>query len=167
MKKILFLTMLMAVTWIYGYSQQRTEAEAAAIAKAFMQNNGYDFKITKSTTPAKIRAKKAGEITPYYIFNDTQKGGFVIVGGQEAMSDILAYSDEDCFDIDDMPPSAAEWLEAYSQSAIIAADEPEKSKAEKRAAAKATAPAKPAAAPRTKGYTPFEGLGGLFSQQED
>jgi len=137
MKKILLLTMLMAVTWIYGYSQQRTEAEAAAIAKAFMQNNGYDFKITKSITPAKIRAKKAGEITPYYIFNDTQKGGFVIVGGQEAMSDILAYSDEDCFDIDDMPPSAAEWLEAYSQSAIIAADEPEKSKAEKRAAAKA------------------------------
>ena len=131
--------MLMAITWIYGYSQQRTEAEAAAIAKAFMQNNGYDFKITKSTTPAKIRAKKAGEITPYYIFNDTQKGGFVIVGGQEAMSDILAYSDEDCFDIDDMPPSAAEWLEAYSQSAIIAADEPEKSKAEKRAAAKAFA----------------------------
>ena len=137
MKKILLLTMLMAVTWIYGYSQQRTEAEAAAIAKAFMQNNGYDFKITKSTTPAKIRAKKAGEITPYYIFNDTQKGGFVIVGGQEAMSDILAYSDEDCFDMDDMPPSAAEWLEAYSQSAIIAADYPEKSKAEKRAAAKA------------------------------
>ena len=129
--------MLMAVTWIYGYSQQRTEAEAAAIAKAFMQNNGYDFKITKSTTPAKIRAKKAGEITPYYIFNDTQKGGFVIVGGQEAMSDILAYSDEDCFDIDDMPPSAAEWLEAYSQSAIIAADYPEKSKAEKKAKAKA------------------------------
>ena len=139
MKKILLLTMLMAITWIYGYSQQRTEAEAAAIAKAFMQNNGYDFKITKSTTPAKIRAKKAGEITPYYIFNDTQKGGFVIVGGQEAMSDILAYSDEDCFDMDDMPPSAAEWLEAYSQSAIIAADEPEKSKAEKRAAAKAFA----------------------------
>ncbi|MBR6805473.1 MAG: C10 family peptidase [Bacteroidaceae bacterium] len=137
MKKILLLTMLMAVTWIYGYSQQRTEAEAAAIAKAFMQNNGYDFKITKSTTPAKIRAKKAGEITPYYIFNDTQKGGFVIVGGQEAMSDILAYSDEDCFDMDYMPPSAAEWLEAYSQSAIIAADYPEKSKAEKRAAAKA------------------------------
>ena len=137
MKKILLLTMLMAVTWIYGYSQQRTEAEAAAIAKAFMQNNGYDFKITKSTTPAKIRAKKAGEITPYYIFNDTQKGGFVIVGGQEAMSDILAYSDEDCFDIDDMPPSAAEWLEAYSQSAIIAADYPEKSKAEKKAKAKA------------------------------
>ncbi|MBQ3152368.1 MAG: C10 family peptidase, partial [Bacteroidaceae bacterium] len=68
-----------------------------------------------------------------------QKGGFVIVGGQEAMSDILAYSDEDCFDMDDMPPSAAEWLEAYSQSAIIAADEPEKSKAEKRAAAKAFA----------------------------
>ena len=136
MRKLLLSIMLLSVA-IFAMAQQRSQADAAAIAKAFMQSNGYDFSITKSTTPAKVRAKKAGEIVPYYIFNDTQKGGFVIVGGQEAMSDILAYSNEDCFDVDDMPPSAAEWLEAYTQSAIIAADEPEKSKAEKKAAAKA------------------------------
>ena len=121
---------------IFSVAQQRTEADAAAIAKAFMRNNGYDFDITKTTAPVKIRAKKAGEITPYYIFNDTRKGGFVIVGGQESMSDILAYSDEECFDINDMPPSAAGWLEVYSQCAILAADNPEKSKADKRAAEK-------------------------------
>ena len=33
--------------------------------------------------------------------------------------------------------------------------------------AKPAAPAKTTFAPRTKGYTPFEGLGDLFSQQED
>ena len=38
---------------------------------------------------------------------------------------------------------------------------------EKRAARPAAAPAKTTYAPRTKGYTPFEGLGGLFSQQDD
>ena len=119
---------------ICSVAQQRTEAEAAAIAKAFMQDNGYSFDITKSTAPAKVRAKKAGEITPYYIFNDTRKGGFVIVGGQEGMSDILAYSNEECFDTDDIPPVAAEWLNVYTQSAMIAADEPEKSKAQKREA---------------------------------
>ena len=119
---------------IFGMAQQRTESDAAAIAKAFMQENGYSFNITKSTAPAKVRAQKAGEIVPYYIFNDTQKGGFVIVGGQEAMSDILAYSNDECFDTNDMPPVAAEWLNYYTQSAIIAADYPEKSKAEKRAA---------------------------------
>ena len=102
MKKLLLSIALLSTT-IFSIAQQRTEAEAAAIAKAFMQNNGYDFNITKSTTPAKVRAKKAGEIVPYYIFNDTQKGGFVIVGGQEAMSDILAYSNEECFDTSDTP----------------------------------------------------------------
>jgi hypothetical protein len=45
-------------------AQQRTEAEAEAIAKAFMQNNGYDFNITKSSKIKKVRAEKAGEITP-------------------------------------------------------------------------------------------------------
>ena len=138
MRKVL-LSIALLTTAIYTVAQQRTEAEAAAIAKTFMQENGYNFDITKSTAPAKIRAKKAGEITPYYIFNDTRKGGFVIVGGQEGMSDILAYSDEECFDINDIPPTAANWLEAYTQCAIIAADEPEKSKACKREAAKAFA----------------------------
>lgn len=135
MKKTTLLLILLHVA-IFSVAQQRTEADAAAIAKAFMRNNGYDFDITKTTAPVKIRAKKAGEITPYYIFNDTRKGGFVIVGGQESMSDILAYSDEECFDINDMPPSAAGWLEVYSQCAILAADNPEKSKADKRAAEK-------------------------------
>ena len=104
MKKFLLSLLLLAGALLPTTAQQRSEAEAEAIAKAFMQNNGYDFKITKSAKVNKIRTDKAGEITPYYIFNDTEKGGYVIVGGQEAMSDILAYSDEDCFDTDDMPP---------------------------------------------------------------
>ncbi len=137
MKRLLLMTLLAIAVLLPGVAQQRTEAEAEAIAKAFMQNNGYDFNITKSAKIKKVRAEKAGEITPYFIFNDTQKGGFVIVGGQEGMSDILAYSDEDCFDTDDMPPAAKWWLDVYTQSAIKAADYPEQSKAEKRAAAKA------------------------------
>lgn len=138
MKKIL-LSITLLSTALFSIAQQRTEAEAAAIAKAFMQNNGYEFNITKSMAPAKILTQKAGDIVPYYIFNDTRKGGFVIVGGQEAMSDILAYSDEDCFDTGNVPPAAAQWLEVYSQCAIAAADNPEASMAQKKAAAKAFA----------------------------
>ena len=32
---------------------------------------------------------------------------------------------------------------------------------------KAAAPKRTTAVPRTKGYTPFEGLGGLFAQDND
>jgi hypothetical protein len=136
MKKFLLSLLLLAGAILPASAQQRTEAEARAIANAFMQNNGYDFAITKSAKINKVRTEKAGEITPYYIFNDTQKGGFVIVGGQEAMSDILAYSNEDCFDVDDMPPAAKFILGAYAEAAVMAADYPEKSMAEKKAAAK-------------------------------
>ena len=129
--------MLLSAMFIPSMAQQRTEAEAEAIAKAFMQNNGYNFNVTKSAKIEKVRAEKAGEITPFFIFNDTQKGGYVIVGGQEGMSDILAYSNDECFDVDDMPPSAAAWLEYYASIAIKAADNPEASKAEKKARAKA------------------------------
>ena len=137
MKKFLLSAMLLSAMFIPVTAQQRTEAEAEAIAKAFMQNNGYNFNVTKSANINKVRAEKAGEITPFFIFNDTQKGGYVIVGGQEGMSDILAYSNDECFDVDDMPPAAAAWLEYYASIAIKAADNPEASKAEKKARAKA------------------------------
>ena len=61
-------------------------------------------------------------------------------------------------------------LDTKSQFAKLKAQYEEEKRAAARAAAPAkpaTAPAKPASAPRTKGYTPFEGLGDLFSQQED
>ncbi|MBR2511299.1 MAG: Spi family protease inhibitor [Alphaproteobacteria bacterium] len=137
MKKSLLTMLLSIMVLLPSAAQQRSEAEAQAIAKAFMQNNGYDFNSTKSAKIQKVRAEKAGEIIPYYIFNDTQNGGFVIVGGQEGMSDILAYSDEECFNVDDTPPSAAAWLDYYAAVAKKAADYPEESKAEKKAAAKA------------------------------
>ena len=130
MKKILLL-ILLAVVALPSIARQRSEAEAAAIANAFMQNNGYEFNITKTPKINKVRAEKAGEITPFYIFNDTQKGGYVIVGGQEGMSDILAYSYDECFDTEDTPPAAAAWLEYYAEVAKKAADYPEESKAEK------------------------------------
>ena len=137
MKKFLLSLLLLGGAILPTTAQQRSEAEAQAIAKAFMQNNGYDFNITKSAKINKVRTEKAGDITPYYIFNDTKNGGFVIVGGQEAMSDILAYSDEDCFDVDDMPPAAKMWLDIYAASAKKAAEYPEESMAEKKAASKA------------------------------
>ena len=137
MKHFLLSLMLSAVVLTPTIAQQRSEADAAAIANAFMQNNGYNFNITKAPKINKVSTEKAGEITPYYIFNDTQKGGFVIVGGQEGMSDILAYSYDECFDTDDLPPSAQMWLDIYAEVAKKAANDPAAAKAEKKARAKA------------------------------
>ena len=137
MKKFLLQLLLLAGAILPASAQQRTESEAQAIAQAFMKNNGYEFNITKSAKINKVRTAKGGDITPYYIFNDTRNGGFVIVGGQEGMSDILAYSDDECFDTNDIPPAAQFWLDTYAESAKKAADDPEAAMAEKKAAAKA------------------------------
>ena len=64
MRKLLLSLLLLAGAILPASAQQRTEAEALAIAKAFMQNNGYDFKVTKSARINKVRAEKAGDITP-------------------------------------------------------------------------------------------------------
>ena len=47
MKKFLLSLALLSATLLPGAAQQRSEAEADAIAKAFMQNNGYE----KNTNP--------------------------------------------------------------------------------------------------------------------
>jgi outer membrane lipoprotein-sorting protein len=57
MKKILLL-ILLAVVALPSIAQQRSEAEAAAIANAFMQNNGYEFNITKTPKSTKYVQRK-------------------------------------------------------------------------------------------------------------
>lgn len=49
----------------------------------------------------------------FYIFNCVEKGGFVIVSGEDTAQPILAYSTTDKFAIDNMPDNIRNWLQAY------------------------------------------------------
>lgn len=49
----------------------------------------------------------------FYIFNCVEKGGFVIVSGEDTAQPILAYSTTDTFAIDNMPDNIRNWLQAY------------------------------------------------------
>ena len=115
MKRHLLLLFLFAASVLSPLSaQQRTESEALAIAKAFMENNGYSFNATQKAKTRSVTTSSSTKITPYYIFNDTEKGGFVVVGGCEGISNILAYSTEGCMDVDNLPPAAKAWLDSYA-----------------------------------------------------
>ena len=64
MKKFLLSLLMSAAIIAPTAAQQRSEAEAASIANAFMQGNGYNFNITKAPKAKKVSSEKAGEITP-------------------------------------------------------------------------------------------------------
>jgi DNA polymerase-3 subunit epsilon len=58
-------------------------------------------------------------------------------------------------------------LDTKRQFALLKEQFEQEKRAARAAVPAQSAPAKTTYAPRTKGYTPFEGLGDLFSQQED
>lgn len=58
----------------------------------------------------------------FYIFNSKSGNGFAIVSGYDCLPDILGYSPEGSFDIDNIPPNM-EWLLKYYQALAKAAED--------------------------------------------
>lgn len=53
----------------------------------------------------------------YFIFTSEVGGnGFVVVSGDERMPEILAYSDQNDFDVDNIPPSVQYWFDCYEEA---------------------------------------------------
>jgi len=53
---------------------------------------------------------------PYYIYNDAQNKGFVIVSGTTEMGEILAYSNENALDTTNLHPGLAQLLNSYKMA---------------------------------------------------
>ena len=67
---------------------------------------------------AQARAKglRPAALAPYYIYNDAQDKGFVVVAGDDDMGDVLAYSTEGTLDTLQANPGVKLLLEAYRQT---------------------------------------------------
>lgn len=67
---------------------------------------------------AQARAKglRPAALAPYYIYNDAQGKGFVVVAGDDDMGDVLAYSTEGTLDTLQANPGVKLLLEAYRQT---------------------------------------------------
>ena len=92
------------------------------IAKKFTNST-----IFKSTKPEMKLRQLSSSISPneklckgreaYYIFSASSNDkGFVIVSGDRRMPDVLAYSDENSFDADNIPPNVRYWLDCYVET---------------------------------------------------
>jgi hypothetical protein len=56
----------------------------------------------------------ASEETYYYVFNIGEEG-FVIVSGDDKARPVLGYSLKGNFDVNNLPPAFAEWLDGYQK----------------------------------------------------
>ncbi len=86
-----------------------SENQARAIAGQF-------FNVDMGARPSAMKAKgKSGNVTPFYVFNNPEQLGWVIVAGDDRARTILAYSDESYFDADEVPECVQDWLNDYTE----------------------------------------------------
>lgn len=105
----LVVWMLVAVCQV-AYGKDVYPKQAVEIAKKY---------ITLSRdVKAQARAKglRPAALSPYYIYNDAQGKGFVVVAGDDDMGDVLAYSTEGTLDTLQANPGVKLLLEAYRQT---------------------------------------------------
>ncbi len=83
-----------------------SEKQAFNIATSFMKDRKFDNNRVKS-----LSYNYNSTYHPYYIFNDVNKEGFVIVSGESNTGTVLAYSYTGSFDTDNLPENVSWWLE--------------------------------------------------------
>ena len=81
-----------------------TESQARAIAGRF-------FNVNMPQQPATMKGK--GAKAAYYVFNNPEQPGWVIVAGDDRARTVLAYGDEGYFDNTEVPECVLDWLNDY------------------------------------------------------
>ena len=83
-----------------------TESQARAIAGRF-------FNVNMPQQPATMKGK--GAKAAYYVFNNPEQPGWVIVAGDDRARTVLAYGDEGYFDDTEVPECVLDWLNDYAE----------------------------------------------------
>lgn len=87
-----------------------TPKEAENIARKYIKLP------TKKATRGVSKQSAYSQNAPYYIYNDVQNKGFVIVSGTTEMGEILAYSNENALDTTNLHPGLAQLLDSYKMA---------------------------------------------------
>ena len=102
------LTLLLFTTQVAA--KVITPSAALDIAKRYVH---VDKQVQRNV---KMRATQAPSTLPYYIYNDAQGKGFVIVSGNDAMGEVLGYSHNGTLDTTSLNPEARFLLQNYRQA---------------------------------------------------
>ena len=107
MRKIITF-LLCAFIGMAANARQITERQALQVAAKYAD-------IDVKSNPYRMKAAgKQQETAAYYAFNIGDNEGFVIVSGDDSLTELVGYSDSGCFDPENMPDNMRSWLQAYS-----------------------------------------------------
>ena len=104
-KKTAIILLLGIIGASNSFAAQVSESRARAIASEF-------FNVNMPVKPATMKAH--GNNAAYYVFNNPEQPGWVIIAGDDRARQILAYGDEDYFDAADVPDCIQDWLDTYA-----------------------------------------------------
>ena len=111
-KRFFFLLMLMVLCIADAWADEVSEKDAQASAKSFVNN--YFGK--KGGDRSELKSQGQMEKLGFYVFNMTDKGGFVIVSNESETMPILGYSETGSIELDPdkMPENLRNWLQGYA-----------------------------------------------------
>ena len=104
---------LMAIAYAWGESIN--ESQALSIAKRFAASHKLQSTSLKLEHKAtRLNATTGGNKAAYYVFNASNRGGYVIVAGDDRAPAVLGYSDKGTFDSNNLPEAMQDLLEGYA-----------------------------------------------------
>lgn len=127
MKRI-FL-MLLALMCLPAMAEQRTASDALNVATSYLNANTPRQGLLASSGAPQLTlamtAVNAKQQVDYYVFNNSQERGFVIVSGDDKAAPVLGYSDSGSFDENDIPDGLRYWLDCYAEQMQYLRSHPE------------------------------------------
>lgn len=111
MKKLLFSFVLLSV-WSGVSAEQISVSQAASIAEKYL---GEAVNVGQNLAPAKMKSLQMSAESPeYYVFNTDGKKGFVIISGDDELTELVGYSNEGEFRSENAPENLRAWLDGYA-----------------------------------------------------
>lgn len=119
MKRTTTILIAICVSALFANGKQISQNAALSAARKYSR--------TGQVAPAKnLRSDKTNN-APYYAFNLEQ--GYVIVSGDDEMTELVGYAENGFFDAENVPPQMQLWLDGYAK--YVAAVQSGKAKARK------------------------------------
>ncbi len=113
MKKSLLCLAACLWTAFAAFAAPVGKQQAQTIARNFLTERGVSVSQLNPTSTGMNKAREDGS-RPYYVFNNGQNGGFVIVSGDDRAPLVLGYSDKGSFGETDIPENLSSWLDSYA-----------------------------------------------------
>ncbi len=131
--KVLLIAGVMMALGLSAMAEPVSKAQALQQAQAFMSSKGIALAGDLTVTNGPKRAKASrDESSCYYVFNNGQNGGFVVVSGDDRTRDILAYSDTGTLDMNHLPENVGYMLQCYEEQINLLDTQETPVQAEKR-----------------------------------